>query len=1292
MRTPRNRFTQPATLLIVAMPLLLVALLGLPMALAAEQETGQSGLTQSTLAAVALASTQTLSFQAGVSPNSSYRMSDTYVGNYGDEQSNNYCGATTMNLRNSDYRAALLHFPLTGAPAGATVVSATLSVYVDLSSNVATLAVAAYGMAREWDPCWSNWVNANATQRWGAAGANSTSSDRSGIAEDAVIMTTSGVWYTLNLTRLVQEWVSDPASNKGLILKTLTGSHVQYNLRSGDHANLATRPKLDVVYVGAGTPTPTPPVLPPTTYSRRVNAAGPAYTDGRGQVWQADQAYVSGGWGYVDGKTSASTAAIANTDDDILYQSERFWTGRGAYAFTVPNGVYSVTLRFAELYVTAPGERVFNVKLEGATVLAALDIYSWAGGRYVAYDRQFAVAVSNGVLNVDFDWNAPQICAIEVVPRGEVAPPATSTVTPTPTVTVTPGGPTFTPTATSQPSLTPTPTPTHAYQRRVNSGGSSYTDSQGQLWQPDQPYAAGSWGYSFSHVYSVANPIGNTLDDPLYQTERFFEPAGYYYFTVPNGTYLVTLKFAEIYISTPDTRVFRVSLEGQVVLPALDIIATAGGRFVALDYSFVATVNDGVLNIDFLALKGNAAKVSALEITGLTLAATVTPTPSTTHTVSPTPSWTATPTITPGGPTMTPTTTPTVTLTPSPTPTVVYLVRANLGGPDYVDGAGKLWQSDRAYSSGNWGYTVTGGTYTSGTGIADTTDDPLFQSERYWVQSGAYRFDVPVTGLYEVSLLFSENVTSIWQAGQRVFDIQMEGVSAFPQFDIYGLAPGRFRAVIVTTTVMVQDGALNINFVTVVNAPKANAIRVANLWAATPTATQTGTSTATATVTRTPTATPTHTRTPTMTATATLTPTVTETPTVTNTPTITSTPTETGTPTLTGTATHTPTVTETPTVTQTPTATATSTPTSTPTHTPVVTPLVLRVNAGSPAGVETQSGYWQADQSYAAGGWGYVGGSTYTVASPIAGTDEDVLYQSERWGMSGYRFHVPNGEYEVTLRFAEVYCSSADCRIFSVSIEEVLVLRDLDLSRVAGRNVAFDRTFQAVVNDAILNIGFTARLSAPKISAIAIRSLSFGTPPASATATTTRTMTPSRTPETPAGPTATPTITPTPTVTGTATPVPSYVRRVNVGGGSYTDVSGRLWAADQAYTPGAWGYVNGRVYATTHAIVGTGDPVLYQTHRFGVSSYRFSVPNGRYTVRLRFAETYAYASTGARVFSVLIEGVEALSGLDLATTPGRWVAIDHTLNTEVSDGLLTIDFKTVVGPPIISAIEVTSVP
>jgi len=32
-----------------------------------------------------------------------------------------------------------------------------------------------------------------------------------------------------------------------------------------------------------------------------------------------------------------------------------------------------------------------------------------------------------------------------------------------------------------------------------------------------------------------------------------------------------------------------------------------------------------------------------------------------------------------------------------------------------------------------------------------------------------------------------------------------------------------------------------------------------------------------------------------------------------------------------------------------------------------------------------------------------------------------VLYQTERWGLSGYRFDVPNGSYRVELLFDEIF-------------------------------------------------------------------------------------------------------------------------------------------------------------------------------------------------------------------------------------------------------------------------------
>jgi hypothetical protein len=269
--------------------------------------------------------------------------------------------------------------------------------------------------------------------------------------------------------------------------------------------------------------------------------------------------------------------------------------------------------------------------------------------------------------------------------------------------------------------------------------------------------------------------------------------------------------------------------------------------------------------------------------------------------------------------------------------------------------------------------------------------------------------------------------------------------------------------------------------------------------------------------------------------------------------------------------------------------------------------------------------------------------------------------------MSSYKFTVPNGVYQVELDFAEIYCTAPNCRVFSVTIQGSTVLSNLDLFAVAGKNTAYIRTYAATVSNGVLTIGFSAIINSAKINAIHVWSLV----PATVTATAT-----------PAGPTA------TPTPTGSATPAPAYVRRVNAGGPQYLDTRGNTWLADRLYTAGGWGYLAGQVYANPAGISGTGDPALYQTHRYNVTSYRFTVPNGNYRVTLKFAEIYAQTGTGQRVFNVRIEGVVVISNLDLVALVGHYVAKDYVFNTTVSDNVLSIDFNPIAGPPIISAIEV----
>lgn len=544
----------------------------------------------------------------------------------------------------------------------------------------------------------------------------------------------------------------------------------------------------------SNTPTASPTV---SQYLRRVNAAGTSFTDSLGQVWSPDQAYASGGWGYVSGTAKSSTTAVNGTVDDALYQKYR--EAMTEYDFTVPNGSYDVILKFAEFGATATGKRVMKITIEGAVVAASLDVYALAG-KATAYDKTYIVTVSDGLLNIAFakvsGTLSPMVSAIQVKtyipPPPTFTPTATATRTPTvtPTPTITPGGPTltFTPTATATrtPTATATtsPTPTAApYLRRVNAGGVSFTDSLSQVWSPDQVYATGGWGYVSGTAKSSKTAVNNTVDDLLYQKYR--EAMTAYQFTVPNGQYEMTLKFAEFVASSSKPRVMKITIEGVVVENTLNVL-TLAGKATAFDRTYTTTVTDGVLNIAFAKNGGSySPMVSAIEV----------------KSVPP-----VVPIAMPGPVTPTPTWTPTVTPTPTATPTrQAYFMWVDAGGPTFTDSLGTTWTAEQPFATASWGY-VGGTTGSSATAVNGTVDDFLFQKYRQGMTE--FKFTVP-NGSFQVRLRFAEFTATA--AGQRLMQITLEGTPVESALDLYAVA-GSATALDRTYTTVVSDGILNIGF------------------------------------------------------------------------------------------------------------------------------------------------------------------------------------------------------------------------------------------------------------------------------------------------------------------------------------------------------------------------------------------------------------------------------------------------------------------------------------------------
>jgi hypothetical protein len=147
--------------------------------------------------------------------------------------------------------------------------------------------------------------------------------------------------------------------------------------------------------------------------------------------------------------------------------------------------------------------------------------------------------------------------------------------------------------------------------------------------------------------------------------------------------------------------------------------------------------------------------------------------------------------------------------------------------------------------------------------------------------------------------------------------------------------------------------------------------------------------------------------------------------------------------------------------------------------------------------------------------------------------------------------------------------------------------------------------------------------------------------------------------------------------------------RIKVGAATpYTDSQGNLWLADV-------GFADGETIdrAADLPIANTKDPVLYRSERYSMRSFSYPVPNGKYVVKLHFAETFeGITGPGGRVFSFNVEGQDFKDFDIWVKTGGAQRAYIETVPVEIADGKLDITFTPKVENPEINGIEILPAP
>ena len=161
-----------------------------------------------------------------------------------------------------------------------------------------------------------------------------------------------------------------------------------------------------------------------------------------------------------------------------------------------------------------------------------------------------------------------------------------------------------------------------------------------------------------------------------------------------------------------------------------------------------------------------------------------------------------------------------VNVTDSP----IVLYRVNAGGPELTATDGDInWEADS--TSNNSAYLVTAGSNQTfsfnangGASVPNTTPNEIFKTERADSAPGApnmtYSFPVTQSGNYEVRLYMANGWVGTSEAEQRLFDVQIEGLT-YPALDNIDLSGtyGHEVGTVISHIVPVNDGVIDLTFI-----------------------------------------------------------------------------------------------------------------------------------------------------------------------------------------------------------------------------------------------------------------------------------------------------------------------------------------------------------------------------------------------------------------------------------------------------------------------------------------------
>ena len=195
----------------------------------------------------------------------------------------------------------LLKFPALGIPATARVLDADIRLWGTQTSQQAAGAVYELRpLTRDFDEATATWTKANGTTNWTTAGGDTGAP----VADTVPALSNDPARHEWSVTSLAQGWVTTPASQQGVLIKTANESVLQERtiFLSSEASEQRLRPRIVLTYIDSTTEStyfaPQTPsrMIPGDTHNVEVTL-----TNTTASVWRAADQVLSYTWALPDG-------------------------------------------------------------------------------------------------------------------------------------------------------------------------------------------------------------------------------------------------------------------------------------------------------------------------------------------------------------------------------------------------------------------------------------------------------------------------------------------------------------------------------------------------------------------------------------------------------------------------------------------------------------------------------------------------------------------------------------------------------------------------------------------------------------------------------------------------------------------------------------------------------------------------------------------------------------------------------------------------------------------------------